>query len=1284
MDPTLNQDGYGYVPDPVQEEEVANFNARATQEPVEEPEEQVSPEQPAQQTTTSESTTEQPSEQPEEPKEEEEFSYTDTLAENLTIGSTPALALVDFGTDVLRAVGLEKADDWWDENSPRSKNEFVNGTRNFLKAVLPEVGLFLLTRGKLKAKGVGANMGFWQKRSAELALEAGVTAGVTSVLQETSTDKNWGNYLQDWFGLDIPWAVKQGDDADMVYKKNVMAATGFTWGVGALGLGFAAKNARRIELKNGTSIDMAQGAVEDALDGAPTRYKDAQVGEGLERLAKDPEGVNGYDAFINEPAEPQARAMQGTDADPINAGIDQATIVNNLGTTNGRVRSWLTPGQKARYADAGPEGRLEMLQEIAAGWGDQIDKVKINKAKLTGKQINQAIDDLADSILYGNGDLSTAKDIVNLYKTSVKTIANNVQTEYLSEEGLNVVAGAINKLTPYLDGSATRNSAMLQASIAGEVEAAAIAANRLEDAFDVSRQQEMIFEGVDLLMQEDNLNRYIAGFSLRNLQTAKNIKDPEQLANVMENLVEEFDTGLSKAQQKSKAAVKEYKRIAKENPEYLRPFYKLYSHTGGKVDTQLKMMKWAESKLGFVKKLFYNGDEFPSYIVDGLAAARYNSVLSGLAPVRSAVGNGIQLVLKPISTLAGSTIAGDGKSFNRALYTYGGISENFKRGMKQLANDWRYAVANPEAAGRKDFMGLAREKRLDEFEILSDLAEQVKAEGNGGLAFRLWTAQSMSAWNNNPIVRFGINSMYAIDGFTTSFLASGRARAQAYDELFDLNNGVINPDQFNAMQKGIYDQMFDANGLIKDDAVKMAAGEIALNLDDPAVDSLNNLLNKFPIAKAVFMFPRTGVNALKMVNTFSPTSALGMAFGKQKKVLQAVTAEEKIAALAAHGISDGSDAAFNALRAEYIGRQLAGTTVTMGAAIWALEGNLTGNGPEDTGERIRMQSLGWQPLSIRNPVTGQWMSYRGLEPFDTFLGLVGDIVYQGQRADSSITENLLQKVAFSITANVSNKSFLSGFEPLAGLIGGDLGEVNRFFVSAVDPIIPGAGARSILNKVITPQLKDVEKEFLGQLANRNRFLFPGDDVLKDSLDIYTGKAINDTDPFTAGINALLPFFKTNPGMEPWREWLISTGWDNLQRTRVNPETGQTISPKERQWINNWIAKELNLDKEIEWLMTRDNGWYAKKIKEYKKLKGFKSQSEFDIKQTVTFDELDRIHNEAFNLAWKAYQERNEAAANAAALQGAQERAMGRGDIQRGADLVNPINEFLEEANKFGK
>ena len=87
----------------------------------------------------------------------------------------------------------------------------------------------------------------------------------------------------------------------------------------------------------------------------------------------------------------------------------------------------------------------------------------------------------------------------------------------------------------------------------------------------------------------------------------------------------------------------------------------------------------------------------------------------------------------------------------------------------------------------------------------------------------------------------------------------------------------------------------------------------------------------------------------------------------------------------------------------------------------------------------RMRSMGWEPFSIRDPISGEWKSYQGLEPFDTFLGLTADIVYNAQRFDQAVTEDWFRTLASSISLNIAQKTFLSGFEPLAKMISGDQG-----------------------------------------------------------------------------------------------------------------------------------------------------------------------------------------------------------------------------------------------------
>ena len=55
-------------------------------------------------------------------------------------------------------------------------------------------------------------------------------------------------------------------------------------------------------------------------------------------------------------------------------------------------------------------------------------------------------------------------------------------------------------------------------------------------------------------------------------------------------------------------------------------------------------------------------------------------------------------------------------------------------------------------------------------------------------------------------------------------------------------------------------------------------------------------------------------------------------------------------------------------------------------------------------------------------------------------------------------------------------------------------------------MIPGAGVRSALNDVLTPQLMDVENNFLSYLANRNRWITHP--LLEEAVDPFTGEQIN--------------------------------------------------------------------------------------------------------------------------------------------------------------------------------
>jgi hypothetical protein len=259
--------------------------------------------------------------------------------------------------------------------------------------------------------------------------------------------------------------------------------------------------------------------------------------------------------------------------------------------------------------------------------------------------------------------------------------------------------------------------------------------------------------------------------------------------------------------------------------------------------------------------------------------------------------------------------------------------------------------------------------------------------------------------------------------------------------------------------------------------------------------------------------------------------------------------------------------------------------------------------------------------------------------------------------------------------NITQKTFLSGFEPLAGAISGDPGALNRFLVNNTDQLLPGAGVRSLLNKAITPQLKDIDNNYQSWLANRNKWLIG--DGLEDYLDVYTGKPINYTDSWTRAWNTFAPFFKVNPGMEPWRQQLLASGWDNLQTVRRNRHSGQKLKPEDRKFINNWIAEHYNLGGRVENLLTQGKDYWDKKMKEYVKERGLQSQEEYPIKKILLHNQLDLLHNDAFNAAFEALDRTNADFATRKEMASYRDSQLSQGNFSGAADTADAIKKITD-------
>ena len=1173
----------------------------------------------------------------------------------LETAAQPVLGVGDFVSDAVGLVPwLKPVDDWWDNNSYRSTHPGHKLLRDASSIILPTLagGSWVVGGAKAAVAARAITIPKYAQTLGSIAAYTGVDTGVAMISSHSKTDANMSETLNNWLGWQIPWATRPGDDPDVRWKKNVAEAAGFAGTVELIGAAFMLGRKAKLFARDPVSEELinrkavAKTAYEDPLTAAVEPRKAAreaaQEEELVEVLKKDPTGEDGYNAFVNDIGDDSAgKAVVNLEPDAVRAKVDHAQIQSNIGTTHGRASAVAAESFHKRFLKAfDGNDRAKHLDELFNTMNPNVDAIVTNGAqdvKISAEQSNKAVVNLTNAI-YGK-DISVQE--FQFIVDDMKGKFFGGTREFLDEAGYAASTTAFRQaFEEMFDPNHMKASAMLTQNAADNVADAATAAKMIGENGDTSRQFQIMFDKLNLLDNEVKVNDYI-------INRAKEYKKLMDTGNMdaavswMNTQSKDFNRYVRRIKTKNAKINEELFRIAKEDPKFFRPLKEAFDATNGSVDELHKLKRIADDNISLIKKAFIDGDpEFPSLLAKQLLATRINSVLSGLSPVRAAVGNSMLTAIKPVSILAGAKLTGNDAVLKRAMYTYGGISENFKRGLKVMKREWDLAVAHPEEAmmrGRSDL----RMAKMDKLQYMDSMAETWKADGELG-KLAMWNlTKGLTWWNKQPFVKYGTNALYAIDGMTNSFMASGMSRARAYDQLFESTKGAIDLDEFNKLQRQLYDEAFDSTGKLTDDAAKMASKEIALNLDNQTVKQFENFLDHVPAAKPLFMFPRTGVNAFQLSWSFNPMSNLGPAVTKARRTLDAKTAQEKLEVLMEHGIDATQDAdmAFATLKSEYIGRQIMGSSVVMGVGMWAMEGNVTGAGPQNNAERRRMMSMGWKPFSIKNPITGEWRSYQGIEPFDKIMGLTADIVYQANRVDQAVTEDMFRKVSYAISMNMTNSTFISGFEPLVGLMSGDAHAWTKFFAQQADMLTPYKGVRSILNNAVSPQLKEVDNDFGSYMMNANKFLFK--DSLPDMLDIYTGQPIKSYDPFTNALNAVLPMFKSNGGMEPWRQWLLSTGWDGLQNIKINKFTKEPLSPEDKHYINDWIAKNGNLQTQIQALMTKNNNYYQKKMKEYHKARGLQTQKQFPIDNWIVHRELDKIHDRVFKAAWNSLEQYKE-------------------------------------------
>ena len=155
-------------------------------------------------------------------------------------------------------------------------------------------------------------------------------------------------------------------------------------------------------------------------------------------------------------------------------------------------------------------------------------------------------------------------------------------------------------------------------------------------------------------------------------------------------------------------------------------------------------------------------------------------------------------------------------------------------------------------------------------------------------------------------------------------------------------------------------------------------------------------INNFPPAKIILPFVRTPTNIIKYTAHRTP-------FNKQMWSDVTSGGVKRDVALARMAMGSGALAmGFN----------------------YALEGKITGRGPQDAAARRALQLTGWQPYSIK--VGDTYFAYNRLDPLGMFLGLSADTAEVLQYAETEDATDVAFAAMSAIAKNLENKSYMEG------------------------------------------------------------------------------------------------------------------------------------------------------------------------------------------------------------------------------------------------------------------
>ena len=1092
-----------------------------------------------------------------------------------------------------------------------------------LKQSVSEISGVIIPTLVLGGRGVGlgtaanARVGWGVGKSALVKRfgEAGVMAGTGALVDNASTaaeGDSASGYLKQTFPKTWGWlpneiATLDDDHPDLKREKNVKEGVylGTFLDVASI-LGKVARAASK--LRAGQFVpenEIARNSVKalnkpevpaEAVTEVAEATRQANLDElgrfNFERAVDFDKPIHGYHDVYSK-YESGVRSVDN--AGIVGASVDFARISDNIDTSYGRVGSML-PETALKAAITDGVAEPDLYYKTLKGLATQIELAgKYGYKTASGKYLSHAD-------IISKGDM-LASDLMKMDVPAMRAalrpfqyIDGDIGTSVLKSEAY---AGVFKSIKSYMDEfmnmDAVRAQAYLETSISGQISDMAEGMRLMDGTEAVERAQEQILDRIEYLLTLKGQTAYARGrglnmLNLWNRMTQKGSAAADMAyAKKVEKAIagEKNDTlkAIMKIAADSKMTTETLNAIRKERPEMLAPLIMAYEITDGNVDNISKLNNWMRQSSGILSKAFYDGQpEIPSLMLQGVWSNIYNSMLSSIiTPAKAIMSGSVIMIERPIATFAGSI--GNSYQMKRAAYMYSGMFETLGRALEYSSLVAKKVKNDPEAAkyfSRKDFQ-VRNERAIELFRATADAEAK---SGNFGASVIADQIEAMNDMANSPLLKFGINGMSVWDGFVKSVVANWEARANVYDKFISTGK-KLTPDELSKMSREVYDNFFDeTTNTLKEGAAKYAAGEINMNLAGEGVTVLNSLLTRLPLFKPFLMFPSTSTNMMKYGASHSPTSIFIKQLDQYRRPFSELDQFEAEQLLKQRGYSYDEMAEINyeGIRAEMKGRKGIGTIAVMGGVGLFTQDRLRGDGHFDKETQRVRTDLGWKPRTVKG-LDGKWYSYAEWGAIGDFLALTANIMDNFDTLNPNDVSTLLNKSAHILGATITNKSVMSGMEPMFDMLSGNGAAIARWSASFGSAGLPFSGLRGDFARLLSPEVRETQQELFSLWANRN----PG---TRGQLPVrygwVSGNAAGKPENFFQRLyNAISPM-KMYGDITPEEQFLLDIEFDARPTLKTNG-AGVEYTPEERSQVAQKMGERGYFRMAIQEAMQSEDG-----------------------------------------------------------------------------------------------